>query len=245
MSRLLQVLLAGALVVAPLGAKAADLVVWWEEAWYPEEEKAIADLVAAFENQTGAKVKLVPIQSGPEGEAEVETAVEAGQPPDFLWGLGGLGDNADQWAYEDRLVDLTDVLGPLRELLDWDLLEYATLRNGSTGELGLYALPMGRITHHIHVWQNILERAGFTRADIPKDWEGFWAFWCGQVQPAVRKATERADIYGVGLPMSLVLDRYRQFVRPVPLGPHPRLAATRRERSHAGTRNAGNAGPGA
>jgi multiple sugar transport system substrate-binding protein len=62
---------------------------------------------------------------------------------------------------------------------------------------------MGRITNHIHVWQNLLEGAGFALADVPKEWEAFWSFWCDEVQPAVRKATGRQDIYGVALPMSI------------------------------------------
>jgi multiple sugar transport system substrate-binding protein len=193
--------LAAMLAMAPLGAQAADLVVWWEKGFYPEQDKAVAELIAAFEDQTRTKVELVPIRSG--AEAEVKAAVAAGQPPDFLWGLGGLGDFADQWAYEDRLVDLADTLGPLQELFDPDLLENATLLNRRTGEDGLYALPMGRITHHVHVWQSLLERAGFSRADIPLEWEAFWSFWCDRVQPAVRTATGREDIYGVGLAMSL------------------------------------------
>jgi multiple sugar transport system substrate-binding protein len=48
-----------------------------------------------------------------------------------------------------------------------------------------------------------LERAGFTLADIPKEWAPFWSFWCDRVQPAVRKALDRDDIWGVGLPMSV------------------------------------------
>jgi multiple sugar transport system substrate-binding protein len=178
------IVLVAALIMAPLGAESADLVVWWEEAWYPEEERAIAEMIAAFEHQAGTKVELVRLPSG--ASEEVQAALEAGQPPDFLWGLGGTTGGAEQWAYEDRLVDLDETLGPLRDLFDPDLLERATLLNGRDGEAGLYALPMGRITNHIHVWQSLLERAGFTLADVPKEWEAFWAFWCDQVQPAVR-----------------------------------------------------------
>ena len=58
-------------------------------------------------------------------------------------------------------------------------------------------------TNHVHVWKSLLERAGFTLADIPKEWEPFWSFWCDQVQPAVRKALGRDDIWGIGLPMSV------------------------------------------
>jgi multiple sugar transport system substrate-binding protein len=61
---------------------------------------------------------------------------------------------------------------------------------------------MGRTTNHIHVWKSLLERAGYKLADIPREWEAFWSFWCDEVQPAVRRATGRDDIWGIGLPMS-------------------------------------------
>ena len=63
-------------------------------------------------------------------------------------------------------------------------------------------LPMANSVNHLHVWKNLLDSAGFTLADIPREWEAFWSFWCDQVQPAVRQATGRDDIYGVGLSMS-------------------------------------------
>jgi multiple sugar transport system substrate-binding protein len=61
---------------------------------------------------------------------------------------------------------------------------------------------MAFATYNIHVWRNLLEQAGFTLADVPKEWEAFWSFWCDRVQPAVRQATGRDDIWGVGLSMS-------------------------------------------
>jgi multiple sugar transport system substrate-binding protein len=61
---------------------------------------------------------------------------------------------------------------------------------------------MGITTNHVHVWKGLLERAGFTLADIPKEWDAFWAFWCDRVQPAARKALGRDDLWGVGVSMS-------------------------------------------
>ena len=34
---------------APLGAQAADLVVWWEKGYYAEEDEAVRETIAAFE----------------------------------------------------------------------------------------------------------------------------------------------------------------------------------------------------
>jgi multiple sugar transport system substrate-binding protein len=109
----------------------------------------------------------------------------------------------DPWARDDRLVDLSDAVGPLEDLFDPDVLAASRMVNGRTGQHGLYGLPVARSTYHIHVWTNLLEQAGFTLADIPKEWDAFWSFWCDRVQPAVRQATGREDIWAVGLAMSI------------------------------------------
>ena len=47
-------------MLAPLGARAADLVVWWEEGYYAEEDEAIREIIAAFEQGiSGKQVELV------------------------------------------------------------------------------------------------------------------------------------------------------------------------------------------
>ena len=195
------VVLALTIVLAPLGARAADLVVWWEKGFYPQEDEAVREIIAAFEQKTGKQVELVqPAQD--EVFDKAQAALAAGQPPDFLFGTN-VNRRFAQWAYDDRLVDLEDALGPVLDLFDADAIEVSTLLDSKTGRRGLYALPMGRNSYHIHVWNSLLERAGFTLADIPKEWEPFWSFWCDRVQPAVRKALGREDIWAVGLPMSV------------------------------------------
>jgi multiple sugar transport system substrate-binding protein len=201
MIRVFRAVVLAAVILKPIGALAADFVVWWEKGFYPQSDKAVAEIVAAFEHEPGKRVELVLLQ--PEEALEkTQAAVDAGQPPDFLFGL--VADNGlDQWAYEGRLVDLTDALGPLSSMFDADALEASTLLNGRTGKRALYSLPMGRATNHVHVWTSLLQRAGFTLADIPKEWTAFWSFWCDEVQPAVRNAMGRDDIWAAGLPMSV------------------------------------------
>jgi multiple sugar transport system substrate-binding protein len=79
------IILAAALVLAPLRANGADLVVWWDEGYSAEEDAAIRDILAAFEQETGKEVELT-LHPDTEFAGKLVPAVEAGQPPDFAWG---------------------------------------------------------------------------------------------------------------------------------------------------------------
>jgi multiple sugar transport system substrate-binding protein len=208
------VALALALVLTPAGARGADLVVWWEKGFYPQEDEAIAEIIAAFEQKTGKQVELAlyPQQELP---GEIVAALDANQPPDLAFGIG-LSFSVAQWALDDRLVDLSDAIGSFSNLFDQDALHREVLLNAKTGQKAQYALPIGRSTNHLHVWKSLVERAGLTTDEIPTEWAAFWSFWCDKVQPAVRAALDRDDIWGVGLPMSGEADdtsvQFFQFV---------------------------------
>jgi multiple sugar transport system substrate-binding protein len=210
----LAALLAAAVVMAPLGAHPADLVVWWQKGAYPKEDDALREIIAAFEQETGKEVELAlyPEQELP---GELIAAFEAGRPPDFAFGLF-LNLYVHKWAFEDRLEDLTDAVGSFSNLFDPAQLDLAVTLNAKTGRRALYALPMGFTISLVHVWRSLLEQAGFSLDDVPKEWEAFWSFWCDQVQPAVRRATRRDDVYGVGLAMSVeagdTIVEFHQFV---------------------------------
>jgi multiple sugar transport system substrate-binding protein len=196
------ILLAAALALAPPSiARAADLVVWWERGYYPEEDRAVEELVTAFEQKTGKDVELKNYPFD-EFRPKLADALAGGHTPDFVFFLR-ISDYLVPWAYEGRLLDLSDVLEPLAHNFDPEAFETTRMFDVTVGRSGVYAVPIGRATNHVHVWKSLLERAGFTLADIPKEWDAFWSFWCDRVQPAVRKATGRDDIYGIGIAMSV------------------------------------------
>jgi multiple sugar transport system substrate-binding protein len=203
------VVLAAAIVMASPGAEAADLVVWWPEGYYAEEDEAVRETVTAFEQGTGKQVELVFY---PEEELadRIAAGLDGRHLPDFVFGFWR-PNYIRRWALEDRLVDLTDPVGHLSDLFDPDQLDRAVLLNARTGQKALYALPMGQVSNYIHVWNSLLERGGLSLEDVPKEWEPFWSFWCDQAQPAVRKALGRDDIWGIGRPMSLANDTTFQF----------------------------------
>jgi multiple sugar transport system substrate-binding protein len=192
--------LAAALVMTPPGAKATDLVVWWQKGTYAQEDEALRDVTAAFEQDSGKKVELSLLEES-EFQGKVVAALQANLPPDFAFSFR-TGDYISQWAFDNRLVDITDAVGHFSDLFDPEALAWWTRLNQKTGQRALYGLPVGRTTNHLHVWKSLLEQASFTLEDIPREWNAFWSFWCDQVQPALRRATGREDIWGIGLPMS-------------------------------------------
>ena len=191
MHRPVPVCLASALGLAPLGARAADLVVWWEKGFYPEDDEAVRKSSPPSSRRPASRSSSSSTQQD-EIMEKAAIALQEGAPPDFLFSTL-IERKAALWAYEDRLVDLEGVLKPVLDLFDADTIEVSTLLDSKTGRRGLYALPMGRSSNFIHVWQSLLERAGFTLADVPKTWDDFWSFWCDQVQPAVRRQPTRRE----------------------------------------------------
>src|SRR4051795_7148192 len=133
--RVRAVLLAAALALAPPGARAADLVVWWQLGQVnPGEDEVVRELVAAFERKTGKHVEVAFAQN--DLSAKTLAALAAGSPPDFLFGLA-VDAYYGQWAHDGRLVDLSDALGPLAAQFDPDALERATLLDATTGRRAL------------------------------------------------------------------------------------------------------------
>jgi ABC-type glycerol-3-phosphate transport system substrate-binding protein len=80
------VILAAALMLTSSSVSAADLVVWWEEGFYPGEDQAVEETVIAFEHKTGKDVELV-FHPALDLEAKTLVVVAAGRLPDFLFGV--------------------------------------------------------------------------------------------------------------------------------------------------------------
>jgi multiple sugar transport system substrate-binding protein len=127
-----------ALILAPVGADAADLGVWWDQGYNPEEDAAVREVIAAFEHKSGKHAELI-FHPQDEHPGKLVAAIEAGRPPDFAFSLM-VATYAPKWALEDRLVDLSEVVGHFSGLFDPNQLDRATLLNAQSKEKGLYGL---------------------------------------------------------------------------------------------------------
>ena len=196
-------LLAAAVLGAFCSAVAAQesLVVYWTKGFYPAEDKALDEMVEKFQKKTGVKVELSRY-SPQETIPKTVAALDSGTPPDVVYGDVFDFQVAGKWAFEGRLEDLSDILAPMKDRFLPNTLETVNMLNEKTKKRAYYAFPVKRQTMHIQYWKDMLADAGFKDADIPKDWKGYFAFWCGKVQEGYRKKTGKR-VYSVGSPMGV------------------------------------------
>jgi multiple sugar transport system substrate-binding protein len=186
---------------AQLAAAQESLVVYFNKGFYPNEDKALDEVVDKFQKKTGVKIELsryAPQEMIPKTVA----ALDAGSPPDVVYGDVFDFQVAGKWAFEGRLEDLSDILGPMKDKFLPNTIETTYMFNDKTKKRAYYAFPVKRQTMHIQYWKDMLAEAGFKESDIPKTWKAYFDFWCDKAQAGYRKKTGKR-IYSVGSPMGV------------------------------------------
>ncbi|MDW8124711.1 MAG: extracellular solute-binding protein [Geminicoccaceae bacterium] len=201
MSKGIRGLCAAVLVGLASAATAADLTVWWNKSYYPEEDQQFDKIVKEFQAKTGKKVEYVMF-TNEDVPRKVLAALTAGEPPDLSYAFLFDVQHTARWAFEDVLEDVSDVVETVRPHLLPSALEAVTLLNGRTGKKSIYAMPVAQQVEHIHVWKDMLDQAGLKLSDVPRTWNEYWDWWCKVAQPAVRRATGNRNVFGIGQPMS-------------------------------------------
>jgi multiple sugar transport system substrate-binding protein len=189
------------LAFAPVSFAQETIVVYFQKGFYPAEDKAVDELVDKFQKKTGVKVELsryAPQEMIPKTVA----ALDAGTPPDMVYGDVFDFQVAGKWAYEGRLEDVSDILLPMKAKFLPNTLETTFMYNDKAKKRAYYAFPVKRQTMHIQYWKDMLAEAGYKESDIPKTWKAYFDFWCGKVQQGYRKKTGKR-VYSIGSPMGV------------------------------------------
>jgi multiple sugar transport system substrate-binding protein len=177
------------------------ITVFWNKGFYKAEDDALFAAVKKFEDKTKVKVDLS--QYSPQDMIPKSVAaMDSGTPPDVAYGDVYDFQVAAKWAYEGKLEDISDVIDPLKAQFAPNTAETTFLYNDKTKKKAYYAFPLKQQTMHIQYWIDMLQQAGFKETDIPKDWKGYWSFWCDKAQPASRKATGQR-VFGIGQPLGV------------------------------------------
>ncbi len=193
--------LCGAVFAASPAFAQEKLTVWWEKGFYKAEDDALFALIKKFEEKTKIKIDL-SLYATQEIVPKIVAALDAGNPPDVAFGNVFDFQVTAKWAFDGKLEDLSGIIEPMSAKFEPRALSTTFLYNDAAKTRAYYAFPVKQQTMHIQYWKDMLADAGFKESDIPKDWKGYWEFWCEKVQPAYRQKTgQRA--YSTGFPMGV------------------------------------------
>lgn len=195
-------LMTAALLASGHAAAQEKLTVWWVKGFYKAEDDALFAAIKKFEEKNkGIKIELsqYPIQ---DMIPKTVAALDSGNPPDLAYADVYDFQVTAKWAYDDKLEDISGVIDPMRAKFEPAALSTTFLYDNVAQKRAYYAFPIKQQTMHIQYWKDMLADAGFKESDIPKDWKGYWSFWCEKVQPAYRQKTGQRG-FGTGFPMGV------------------------------------------
>ncbi|HEX7892392.1 MAG TPA: ABC transporter substrate-binding protein [Ramlibacter sp.] len=203
----LRTVLAAAMVAAGLVAGSPafaqeKLTVWWVKGFYKAEDDALFEAIKKYEaRHKNVKIELsqYPIQ---DMIPKTVAALDSGNPPDVAYADVYDFQVTAKWAYDDKLEDISSVIDPLRAKFEPNALSTTFLYDDAAKKRAYYAFPIKQQTMHIQYWKDMLAEAGFKDTDIPKDWKGYWSFWCDKVQPAYRQKSGQRG-FGIGQPLGV------------------------------------------
>jgi multiple sugar transport system substrate-binding protein len=177
-------------------AAATTAAVWWGQGFIPEEDAAFRAMVAEYEKASGNTIDYSIIPFGPLVQ-KIISALTSGDVPDAAQSFVSSVTIVPQNAWNDKLVDLTDVLETQKEHFHPTALLSAKCYNSVTKKRGYYFAPDRASVLPFHIWNSLVEKAGYKMANAPRNWDAFWDFF-KPMQKELRGKGVRG-VYALGL----------------------------------------------
>ena len=180
--------------VANAAAKTAH--VWWIQGFVREEDASLQRTVAEYEKASGNTIELTIVPFGPLMQ-KIVSALTSGDVPDVLTHTSAGNTVVPHNAWHDRLVDLTDVVETQRSQLHPTALLASQYYNNVTKKRAFYYAPYMAGVPPFHVWNSLVEKAGYKLSDAPDTWDAYWDFF----KPMQKKLREKGmrGLYALGL----------------------------------------------
>ena len=175
-------------------AAAKTAIVWRDQGFVPEEDAAFRATVAEYEKASGNHIDLsiMPFMAL---NQKIISAITSGDVPDMIFHIAP-GTFLPQNAWNDKLVDVSDIVEAHKSELSRTALLSASYYNSVTKRRSYYLVPTSQGAEPFHIWGDLVEKAGLKLADAPKTWDAFWDFF-KPTQKALRDKGMRR-IYAIG-----------------------------------------------
>jgi multiple sugar transport system substrate-binding protein len=201
--------LAGSLGLAAAGglarphiaiAQAKTAVVWVNQGFIPQEDEACTNLITEYQKASGNKIDLSIMPFMAMNQKTI-SALTSGDVPDLVF-MDAPSNILPQNAWDDKIVDVTDVVAPYEPQLSDTAKLGSTYYNKATKKRTYYLCPIKQGATPFHVWGDLVEKAGAKVSDIPPKWEDHWKFFADLQKPLRAKGMRK--IYTCGLQITTV-----------------------------------------
>jgi multiple sugar transport system substrate-binding protein len=181
-------------------AEARTATVWAGQGFVPEEDAAFRKTVADYEKLSGNKIdySIMPFTAL---NQKAISALTSGVVPDLIFHAAP-ETILPQNAWEDRLLDVTDLVEPFKDQLSATALLCSSFYNGHTRRRSYYLVPVKQACTPFHIWGHLVRKAGFDLKDAPKTWDAYWDFF-KPMQKALRSKGMRR-LYCMGMQATTV-----------------------------------------
>ena len=192
-------------------AQATTAEVWWTQGFVPEEDTAFNKLVVDYEKASSNKLNSSIIPFAPLRQKEV-SAITSGVVPDLMEFADFEFCALQSW--QDNLLDVSDIVDIQKSRYS-DIAKISmNCYNGVTKKRAQYGVPMKTGATPFHIWGDLIEKAGFKTADLPKTWDAFIDFF-KPVQKELQKQGMR-HTYATGFVVSTIgvdpINTFNSFV---------------------------------
>jgi multiple sugar transport system substrate-binding protein len=177
-------------------AAAKTATVWWTQGFVREEDAAFQAMVADYEKASGNVIDHSLVPFGPLMQ-KIVSALTSGDVPDVMTHVTSGATVVPQNAWNDKLVDLTDVVETQKAHYHPTALLASQYYNNITKKRSFYYAPYMTSVLPFHIWNSLVEKAGFKLSDAPKTWDALWDFFKPMQQELRGKGMR--GIYALGL----------------------------------------------
>jgi multiple sugar transport system substrate-binding protein len=181
-------------------AQAKTAVCWLNQGFIQQEDAAIKQVAEDYMKASGNKLEysVMPFMAM---NQKTVSALTSGDVPDLIF-MDAPSSILPQNAYDDKIVDVSDVVAPYESQLSETAKLCSTFYNKATKKRAYYLCPIKQGATPFHIWGDLVEKAGLKMSEIPEKWDGVWNY-LKQAQAPLRAKGMR-KMYACGLQITTV-----------------------------------------
>jgi multiple sugar transport system substrate-binding protein len=181
-------------------AQAKTAVCWIGQGFVQEEDVAMKKVCDDYMKESGNKLdySIMPFMAL---NQKIISSLTSGDVPDLFF-HDAPSSILPQNAYDDKIVDVTDVVAPYESQLSETAKIGSTFYNRVTKKRSYYICPIKQGATPFHIWGDLVEKAGLKMSEIPDKWDDIWTY-LKQAQAPLRAKGMR-KLYACGLQITTV-----------------------------------------